>query len=169
MSEVTSDAERLENGLSTIMRGIHRTIGPNPLSDLPVAQLRLMRSLSGGPQTPSALSEQLATSVSAVTQLANRLEAAKLVEREEDPNDRRVRRLRLSPKGARHVKRRKAARIAGVERLLCHLSDEERSAVLGAIERLAGLSATAPAFDHESLVLVAELEGNFGNNLEPAR
>jgi DNA-binding MarR family transcriptional regulator len=169
VSDLRSDAEKLENGLSTVMRGIHRTVGAHPLSDLPVAQLRLLRALSAGAQTPSMLSEQLSTTVSAVTQLANRLESAKLVEREEDPSDRRLRRLRLSGRGARIMKKRKALRIAGVEQLLQSLTDEERRAVLSAIERLALASPAARRIEPESLVFVAEMEGNYRADKETNR
>ncbi len=160
MNEVRTDAESLERILSAVMRAVHRNLVGDPLSDLPVAQLRLMRSLGTGDQTPSVLAEQLSTSVSAVTQMANRLEAAGMIEREEDTSDRRVRRLRLSAKGSQLVKCRREHRIQGAEKLLAALSADERHAAIAALEKLASAGTPQPQTEAESLALTAELEGN---------
>ena len=149
------------------MRGMNRLVSADPLADLPLAQLRLLRALGRGFQTPSALADYLSTSVSAVTQIANRLEAAKLIEREEDPNDRRVRRLLLSRKGAKLIKHRSALRVDGAERLLASLSCEEREAVMNGIALLESTCAQfRPQSGPDSLALFAELERSFPKHSE---
>jgi DNA-binding MarR family transcriptional regulator len=52
------------------------------------------------PAPMRAMAEALSCDASYVTQLTDRLESASLVERAMDPNDRRVRQLRLTPRGA---------------------------------------------------------------------
>ena len=159
MSDIRADAQKLEIYLSTIMRGLNRKVEDDPLMDLPMAQFRLLRALGRGIQTPSELAPYLSTSVSAVTQIANRLEAAELIEREEDPNDRRVLRLVLSPKGATLVKRRGDLRVEGAECLLSALSVEDRETVMRGISLLESTcEAYRPLAGATSLSLLAEIE-----------
>ena len=149
------------------MRGLNRKVADDPLVDLPLAQFRMLRALGRGIHTPSALSQYLSTSVSAVTQIANRLEASKLIEREEDPNDRRVRRLVLSRKGAKLVKQRGELRIDGAESLLGALTDEERKAVMKGIAYLEATCADfRPHAGADSLALLAEVERAFPKRQE---
>ena len=60
------------------------------VADLPLRQLRVCGILHGGPQSMSALSRDLDVSLSALTQIADRLERAQLVVRETAGSDRRV-------------------------------------------------------------------------------
>ena len=66
---------------------------------LPLAQLRLCRVLYDGPRPMSVLSQELGVSLSALTQMADRLERAKLVARVASGKDRRVRHLQLTERG----------------------------------------------------------------------
>ena len=146
--------------MSVIMRGVNQLmLVSDPFADLPLAQFRLLRAVGRGVETPSLLADYLATSVSAVTQIANRLEAHGLVERAEDAGDRRVRRLRLSAKGMRAIKERNALRVAGAERILGSLSDDDRAAVMHGIELLKSACLGArPAQGADSLAFLAEVE-----------
>ncbi len=58
-----------------------------------------------GPKTISALAETLRLSLAATSQLVDRLVEGKYVAREEDANDRRIRRVRLRPHGKQFMDR----------------------------------------------------------------
>src|SRR5438128_8143690 len=87
-------AAQLECLLPKLMRRLFTL--QDAVSQLPLAQLRLCTILQGGPRPMSVLGEELSISVSAVTQIADRLERAGLVERVSEAEDRRMRRLRLT-------------------------------------------------------------------------
>ena len=70
-------------------------------SDLPLRQLHVCASLYGGPLSMSQLSRKLGVSMSAMTQIADRLERSGMVARQASDPDRRVRCLILTPRGRR--------------------------------------------------------------------
>lgn len=75
-------------------------------SGLTFPQIIVMFALSWqGPHPISALAEMLRLSLAATSQLVDRLVEAEYVAREEDPEDRRVRLVRMRPKGVRFVER----------------------------------------------------------------
>ena len=83
-------------------------------AELPLRQLRLCMLLYDGPRAMSALSRELGVSQSAMTQIADRLERARLVRRSFEGTDRRVRSLQLTPRGQKMMQlREKAARRPG--------------------------------------------------------
>jgi len=108
----------------------------DPAAELPLAQLRVCGILYGGPRRMSALSRELGVSLSAMTQIADRLERARLVRRVAEGTDRRIRCLRLTPRGRRIMRRREEARLRRSVAALAHLSAEAKTEVLAALERL---------------------------------
>jgi DNA-binding MarR family transcriptional regulator len=70
-------------------------------SDLPLRQLHVCVTLYGGPLSMSQLSRKLGVSMSAMTQIADRLERAGMVARQASDPDRRVRCLILTLRGRR--------------------------------------------------------------------
>src|SRR5207244_9136663 len=92
-------AAQLESLLPRLMRTLFTLEAEHPVTELPLAQLRVCSILYTGPRTLSALGDELAISVSAVTQIADRLERAGLVERVAAPDDRRMKHLRLTSRG----------------------------------------------------------------------
>jgi DNA-binding MarR family transcriptional regulator len=108
----------------------------DPAGDLPLAQLRVCGILGDGPRTMSALSREIGVSVSAMTQIADRLERAQLVKRVAEGSDRRVRRLQLAPRGEKILRERHKARVSHVLGVLTHLSPKQRTEVLAAMETL---------------------------------
>lgn len=70
-------------------------------SDLPLRQLHVCGTLYGGPLSMSQLSRKLGVSMSAMTQIADRLERSGMVARQASDPDRRVRCLILTPRGRR--------------------------------------------------------------------
>lgn len=77
-----------------------------------------------------ALAERKLCDPSSVTSIVKRLERAGLVQRVVDAGDRRARLVRLTPKG-RRLRARLQERLAGADRVLDDLSDDERRALAG--------------------------------------
>jgi DNA-binding MarR family transcriptional regulator len=113
----------------------------------PLAQLRVCGILFGGPRPMSALSRELGVSLSALTQIADRLERARLVKRVACGGDRRVRHLELTERGESLMRLRESARIQRVLAALEHLSAEAREDVTAALQTLAGACAAADGQD----------------------
>jgi DNA-binding MarR family transcriptional regulator len=113
------------------------------VEEMPLAQLRVCGILYGGPRSMSALSRELGVSVSAMTQIADRLERARLVHRVADGADRRIRCLQLTERGQRLMRAREEARNRRVLAVLEQLSPEARSEVLAALETLVEACAAA--------------------------
>ena len=155
-SSLRSDAERVEALMPQAMRALYRQDPTDPLLDFSVAQLRLLRSLREGPCTASSLGEDLGLSVSAITQMANRLEASGLVGRTDDVADRRTKHLSLTERGQRLLAERRSRRIDQAQQVLARLTVAQRRQLIDALDKvvLAGGSheGKQPHF------LVAELE-----------
>jgi DNA-binding MarR family transcriptional regulator len=133
-------------------------VGSNdPAVHLPLAQLRVCRVLSDGSQSISAISRELGVSLSAVTQIADRLERAKLVRRVTENNDRRIRSLQLTARGE----------------TLLRLHDEERiRRMAAALEQLTPNSRQRAAKTLGSLVRAsraARTKNGNGQGASPAR
>ena len=156
MKLLRSDAERVEALIPQAMRALYRQDPADPLMDYSVPQLRLLRSLIAGPSTASSLGEDLGLSVSAITQMANRLEASGLVARTDDAVDRRIKHLSLTERGVELLAERRSRRIDQAQAVLARLTAEQRKRLIQALDTvvLAGGSQDGkqPHF------LVAELE-----------
>ncbi len=147
---VFEQAVQLEGLLPKLMRRLFTLEPDHPVADLPVAQLRVCIILQAGPRTLSAIGEELGISVSATTQIADRLERAGLVERVADPEDRRVKNLQLTAHGADLMRSRREVRVRRAEKALEHLSPEIRESILNAIcTLLEAAQAASPAVPGE--------------------
>jgi DNA-binding MarR family transcriptional regulator len=110
----------------------------DPTEELPLAQLRVCNILQHGARSMSALSREIGVTLSALTQIADRLERAGLVHRVAEENDRRIRCLQLTPQGEKIMQLQASFRVQRVSDALNCLSAAERTAVLGALESLLG-------------------------------
>lgn len=106
------------------------------VAELPLRQLRVCAILHQGPLSMSALSRELGVSLSAMTQIADRLERARLVKRSFEGTDRRVRCLQLTGRGQRMMRLREDARTHRASQVLRQLSAKEQSEVVRALEVL---------------------------------
>lgn len=137
MSEtIRQQADALAQILPMLARRLNTLNVNDPTIDLPVAQLRLCGILQYGPMTMSALGTEMGISLSAVTQLADRLGEAGLVERLADPDDRRVKCLQLTRRGREIMSARKRRRVERIEGVLAALSSEERCRLLECLRSL---------------------------------
>jgi DNA-binding MarR family transcriptional regulator len=108
----------------------------DPAAELPLAQLRVCGVLCGGPRPMSAVSRELGVSLSAMTQIADRLERARLVKRMPKGDDRRIRCLQLTDRGERMMRLREEARVERALAVLAHLPPKAREDSLTALQKL---------------------------------
>ena len=111
----------------------------NPLMsiDLTMQQLRTLMILSfRGSASGQELADGLGVHLSTVTGLINRLLARGLVERCEDPKDRRVRRARLSAEGTRMMQQMRDAGRLHKRRLLQQLDNTALAQMADAMDAL---------------------------------
>lgn len=151
-------AIRLEGLLPRVLRTLFKPVGDDPLVELPVGQMRMMRLLSSKTWTPSNLGEELGLSVSAVTQMANRLDAIGLLARVEDPSDRRVKHLTLTPLGLEMMRKRQDRRVRLLESVLVHMKEDRQEEFIRILEELLDASAIASEAADNSIFMEAEVE-----------
>lgn len=84
----------------------------------------------------SELSDWLLVSKGNVTAIVDRLIEDELVDRLQDPNDRRVLRVRLTPKGAEQFARMAAAHESWIDRIMAGLTDDDFESLLAGLQRL---------------------------------
>lgn len=133
--ELLETAEAVAGLIPRLARGL-TSAERDPADNLPLAQLRLCGILSEGPQPMSALSRALGVSLSSLTQIADRLEKARLVKRVAEENDRRVRCLQLTARGEKMTRKRREARVLRTLAVLEQLSVQQREAVRTSLEVL---------------------------------
>jgi DNA-binding MarR family transcriptional regulator len=117
------------------------------LGGITVNQMQALHAIAQrGPVAMGTLAGCLqSASLSSATQLADRLVKLGLVERSADPEDRRVVRLGLSPRGRELLERMESAWKEGVGEALAGLSDAECATLVRLLERVAGWPAAAEA------------------------
>jgi DNA-binding MarR family transcriptional regulator len=115
----------------------------DPAVELPLAQLRVCRVLSSGLQSISAISRELGVSLSAITQIADRLERAHLVRRVTEDNDRRIRCLQLTARGEKLLELHDEERIRRMAAALEQLTPKAREEAAAALDMLVRASIAA--------------------------
>jgi DNA-binding MarR family transcriptional regulator len=96
----------------------------------------LMRLYHGGSSGVSEIGEQMGVTSAAASQAIDRLVLLGLIERTEDPIDRRAKRLVLTPKGRTLIERGIEARSQWVEGLTEALTPEQQSMTISALTLL---------------------------------
>lgn len=110
-------------------------------SEMPLRQFRVCMELVEGARSMSALSRELGVSLSAMTQIANRLERGGLVTRGFEDTDRRVRQLTLTPRARRMLRVRQESRISRIAAVLERMPPVARAEALTALEALRAAAA----------------------------
>jgi DNA-binding MarR family transcriptional regulator len=106
-------------------------------ADLSMAQFgTLMRLHKDDRCGVSDIAAQMSVSNAAASQLVDKLVQHGLVERTEDPADRRMKRLSLTEKGRHLLLRGREARLAWTRGLGARLNPEHHAAVVAALEQL---------------------------------
>ena len=95
------------------------------------------------PFSISDIGAQLGVSMAASSQLVDRLVKLELVERAENPLDRRVKNLNITDKGKKLVEQAVNARHQWMERLVTELNPEQEATVISALTMLTSQAAKA--------------------------
>lgn len=137
MESVTEDAAAVESTVESLL-AVLDGVRLAQLPAVPPAQLRVLGFLAGRPQTNmNRLAQALDVVPSSASRLCDRLEAAGLLRRMPDPQDRREVRLMLTPAG---------------RRLLDELHERRRAALASVLERM------SPADRHDLVRALAAFE-----------
>jgi DNA-binding MarR family transcriptional regulator len=103
--------------------------------ELSFSQMKAIHYLHGEDDlSVKALGEGLGLSLAAMSRAAEELVQRGLVDRTEDPVDRRIKRLTLTDKGRELVLKMRELRMAGFEQFVATLSAKERTALAKALE-----------------------------------
>ena len=116
-------------------------------SGLTMPQIVSLKILDhGGPQNISFVGERLSLTPSTVSHLVDQLVKKGFVDRTEDPDDRRQKRIAITASGATLLRRLTDSRVTEIARVLGSLDPDTRNAMAGAVERaIADLSRDLPA------------------------
>ena len=134
-------AEQLFETLGSLRRQVRRVAGrPWPVGDLSGSQIELVRLVRREPGIPvSDAAERLGLAANTVSTLVRRLTDAGLLQRQADPADRRVARLRVTAAARRRIEGWRDQRTVLAAGALGRLSLADRRAIrdaLPAVERL---------------------------------
>ena len=135
-NELLDQAVELEILLPRIMRTIFSLKTSHPTTELPLTQLRLCLTLMNGSLSLSNVADELKISPSAATQIADRLEKIGMVERICCPDDRRVKKLKLTELGYETMRERQEERIQDAEAALGKLTLERRESLMEGLREL---------------------------------
>jgi DNA-binding MarR family transcriptional regulator len=92
---------------------------------------------AAGGQSVGDLATRLGISAATASRASDGLARAGLVERRDDPEDRRVRRVHVTETGRSYVERFAAARLDAVRELVSHLDAEQQQRLYDALAPLA--------------------------------
>ncbi len=109
--------------------------------DLSMSQVGALFQIQHGRTNVSDIAETMGVSLAAASQLLDRLVQQELVQRSEDPHDRRAKQLVLTDKGCRIVQKSMQARQKWVEDLAARLSPAEKEHVAAALKVLVDQAA----------------------------
>jgi DNA-binding MarR family transcriptional regulator len=126
---VNDEREDLIQRITETQRGLgrHFSLQHSPLfaSNLTMRQLKVLMLLAGGGAASGQdLAHDLGVGLGTVTGIVDRLVAQDLVSRHEDPHDRRVRRIELTPAGAALMEEIHYAGLEHLRRIVSHLDTE---------------------------------------------
>ena len=139
-------AAALESALPRIMRRTFTLPINDPGAELPVAQMRTCSFLLYAGATPvTELADELGISVSAATQISDRLEKTGYVERVADSCDRRVKLISLTQHGKDLMQQRRDRRVHRLAEVLGMMAPETRDELLGSVGALLDASLSLPA------------------------
>ena len=124
-SPATELADKLHSAAIHLLRRLRRE---DDASGLPAPQLSALSVIVfGGPITLGALASAEQVRPPTITKLVATLEAAGLVEREADPDDRRIVRVKSTARGARLLQEGRQRRVATLAASLAELPAADRA------------------------------------------
>ena len=106
--------------------------------DISITQMKTLHALSDCTQEISVkqLSDRLGLSLPGASRIVDALLRRGWVERREDPDDRRMKRVGITPAGREIVDRIETARLVGLEKYAASLTPEQRTRLSSALSDL---------------------------------
>ena len=131
------ESAELVDLLHTLVHALRRESADDGIAP---GQLRFLRTLDrvGGTARPGSLATALNLAPRSVTTKVDLAEADGLVQRRQDPTDRRATVVALTDRGTAVLNRVAADRSRGVSARLARLSPDDRATLLALLRRLAG-------------------------------
>jgi DNA-binding MarR family transcriptional regulator len=133
----------LTEGLYALLISILKATTPDMMGqlstlDLSITQMKLLHMLEGPgvERSVKELAEILGVSLPSASRAVDGLHQRELVVRREDEQDRRMKRVRISPAGLELVQRFQESRLTTIERFATSLSPEESAALAPALRLL---------------------------------
>ncbi len=148
-------ADLLGQVVRRLHRGTSEALAPLGLSRM---QARVVRLLADGPLRMAALAERLSVVPRTVTDLVDGVEAAGLVARHQDPDDRRSTLVDLTASGRLLLDRLEVARRESAEQTLGQLDPADRAFLLRILRGLAGDCADGQPSGARAVALQAARE-----------
>lgn len=139
MSRPAAVADRLHSAAIHLLRSLRRQDEASGLSGARLSALSVV--VFGGPVTVTQLAAAEQVSVPTVTRMLAGMERDGLLKRERDTRDRRVIRVRATPKGGRILHEGRRRRVAALSSELARLDRAELEALeraIAIVERLVG-------------------------------
>ena len=145
-------AEQLFETLGSLRRQVRRVAGrPWPVGDLSGSQIELVRLVRREPGIPvNAAAERLGLAPNTVSTLVRRLIDAGLLQRQTDPADRRVARLRVTAAARRRIEGWRDQRTVLAAQALGQLSLADQRAIRDAVPAVEHLIAALQRAEEQS-------------------
>lgn len=135
MARTDPVAVLLQEWIGTFMRRSMRSlILYMKENDLSMSQVGALFQVHAGRRNVSDLGEGLGISIAAASQMLERLVQQELIERSEDPDDRRSKKLVLTDKGRHIMHESLQARQGWLENLVAGMSANEKAQVAAAVK-----------------------------------
>jgi DNA-binding MarR family transcriptional regulator len=157
---VPDSAAELARDLIAVASHVFKHSGPEYYGlidelELSVTQMKTLHCLTQADWQGSVkeVAEQVGTSLAATSRNVEALQKRGLLERREDDQDRRVKRVRLTAAGHDTVNRLSRARLAGMEAFAASLTEAQRTRLRGALAFLMDredIGSCRPAHDLRS-------------------
>jgi DNA-binding MarR family transcriptional regulator len=156
--EVSEEAQETAARIGALLRHLFLYDRGNVLrvieeSGLSMTQSKSLLELGGLGEAPEArqvseLAETLGVSVPSMSRAVDGLVKKRLATRVEDPDDRRVRQVRITPKGKDLVETLLVVRQAGMEAFAASLTAAQRRKLDAAVDSLMDRTDIAEAYEH---------------------
>ncbi len=136
--DLQQDAVKFERSLRHFIHGWHREYEA-ALSGIAASHFRAMTVLKeSGPLPMGDVAKALGATLGGATGFVDRAVSTGLAVREYDPSDRRIVRVRLTPKGVETTERIEGLMVTFVRKALGGLTDSERVSLLDLWGKIAG-------------------------------
>jgi DNA-binding MarR family transcriptional regulator len=154
-SVATAEDKALAADLYALITHLHKNCNPDLLEalgtlELSLTQIKLLHQLEDSPSelTLKQGAEAVHVSLPAASRLVEDLVHRGLVERHEDIEDRRMKRIRLTDHGRRVITQLNAARLTGLERFVATLGASERRSLAQVLSKLLARDEIAASRPH---------------------